>query len=288
MAEVEVLMMGIETMKAFGADESMFQVYVNHRHLIDTFLGDFVEDTAPLVRLLDKWNKLKEDEMKQSLSALGITSEGIEAIFGFMNATDIEEVAKLFPGITELQSFKDLQEILATMKSLGYEKYFQFVPSLMRGFDYYDGMVFEVFDLHPDNNRAMFGGGRYNGLAEIFGAKDPIPAIGFAPGDEPTRLFLESRRLIPEIPMPDESCVVNYDDETPQAMLQAASQLRQQGRVVEQLFTTKSENKLYKYAEKKGYAAMVYVDEKTGEVVMKGMREEKSGEGCCGGGCGCH
>jgi histidyl-tRNA synthetase len=65
----------------------------------------------------------------------------------------------------------------------------------MRGFDYYDGMVFEVFDKHPDNNRALFGGGRYNGLAEIFGAKESIPAVGFAPGDEPMRLFLESRNL---------------------------------------------------------------------------------------------
>jgi histidyl-tRNA synthetase len=62
----------------------------------------------------------------------------------------------------------------------------------MRGFDYYDGIVFEVFDKHPDNNRALFGGGRYNGLAEIFGVKESIPAVGFAPGDEPMRLFLES------------------------------------------------------------------------------------------------
>jgi histidyl-tRNA synthetase len=46
----------------------------------------------------------------------------------------------------------------------------------MRGFDYYDGMVFEVFDKHPDNNRAMFGGWRYNGLAEIFGVK-AFPAV---------------------------------------------------------------------------------------------------------------
>ena len=38
----------------------------------------------------------------------------------------------------------------------------------MRGFDYYTGMVFEVFDNHPDNNRAMFGGGRYDGLVGLF------------------------------------------------------------------------------------------------------------------------
>jgi len=35
---------------------------------------------------------------------------------------------------------------------------YSFSPRLMRGFDYYDGMIFEMFDTHPDNNRAMFGG----------------------------------------------------------------------------------------------------------------------------------
>jgi histidyl-tRNA synthetase len=157
MAEVEVLTMGIETMKAFGADESMFQVYVNHRHHIDTFLSQYSDDTQGLVRLLDKWNKLSAEDMKQALLDLGIDEQGTEAIFGFMNAQSVEEVAKLFPTLTELESFTDLQKILEIMSSLGYEKYFKFTPSLMRGFDYYDGMVFEVFDLHPDNNRAMFG-----------------------------------------------------------------------------------------------------------------------------------
>jgi histidyl-tRNA synthetase len=44
----------------------------------------------------------------------------------------------------------------------------------------------------------MFGGGRYNGLADIFGVSN-FPAIGFAPGDETTRLFLESWGMIDKI-----------------------------------------------------------------------------------------
>ena len=86
------------------------------------------------------------------------------------------------------------------------------------------------------------------------------------------KIFLESWGLLPEVQMPAESCVINYDDENPAMMLQTANQLREQGWVVEQLFVTKSENKLFKYAEKKGYGAMVLVDEKMGEVVMKGVR----------------
>ena len=41
-------------------------------------------------------------------------------------------------------------------------------PSIVRGFNYYTGMVFEVFDTHPDNNRSLFGGGRYDNLTALF------------------------------------------------------------------------------------------------------------------------
>jgi len=58
-------------------------------------------------------------------------------------------------------------------------------------------MVFEVFDNHPENNRSLFGGGRYNGLADIFGSQN-IPAVGFAPGDITTKLFLEQNDLFPK------------------------------------------------------------------------------------------
>jgi histidyl-tRNA synthetase len=56
-----------------------------------------------------------------------------------------------------------------------------------------------VFDKNSDNPRALFGGGRYNGLAKIFGVKEDIPAIGFAPGDETMKLFLEGHGLLEQI-----------------------------------------------------------------------------------------
>src|SRR5581483_10745845 len=71
-----------------------------------------------------------------------------------------------------------------------------FDPSIVRGFAYYTGVVFEVFDTHPDNNRALFGGGRYDGLTQLFD-DEPLSAVGCAMGDETMRLFLESRGLLP-------------------------------------------------------------------------------------------
>ncbi len=66
--------------------------------------------------------------------------------------------------------------------------------SLARGQTYYTGMVFEVFDTNPENKRALFGGGRYDNLLEMFGV-EPLPTVGFGMGDVTIRDFLETHDL---------------------------------------------------------------------------------------------
>ena len=66
----------------------------------------------------------------------------------------------------------------------------------MRGFAYYTGIVFEVFDTNAKNNRALFGGGRYDNLTQLFD-DEPLPGVGFGMGDETMRDFLEVRGLMP-------------------------------------------------------------------------------------------
>ena len=64
-------------------------------------------------------------------------------------------------------------------------------------FDYYTGIVFEVFDKHPNNPRSVFGGGRYDNLLELFGV-EPIPTVGFAMGDVTMRDVLQTYDLLPK------------------------------------------------------------------------------------------
>ena len=69
-----------------------------------------------------------------------------------------------------------------------------FDPNIVRGFDYYTGMVFEAFDTNLENRRSLFGGGRYDNLLEIFGV-EPVPCVGFGMGDITIRDFLETHTL---------------------------------------------------------------------------------------------
>ena len=54
----------------------------------------------------------------------------------------------------------------------------KFATDFGRGFDYYTGFVFELQDAR--SIRALVAGGRYDGLLTRLGAKEPIPAVGFA------------------------------------------------------------------------------------------------------------
>jgi histidyl-tRNA synthetase len=67
--------------------------------------------------------------------------------------------------------------------------------SLARGFDYYTGTIFEIFDTSEKNNRSLLGGGRYDNLTSLFDG-EPVSGIGFGMGDVTMRDFLETHELL--------------------------------------------------------------------------------------------
>lgn len=265
MAEIEMLQIWVEMMKAFGATSQMYEVRVNHRKLIDAFLENIVwldqDIKQEAVRTMDKRNKLTREIFQETLQKKWCSAESCAQIIDFMEATTLDLLLEKFPTLSELEAVQELRTIFDYMNSFWYKDIVFFAPSLMRGFDYYDGMVFEVFDKHPENNRSMFGGGRYNGLADIFGVKDPIPAVWCAPGDETMKLFLESRWLINMeklkmkkyyIPLLDES--LSWD------VLAEAQKLRSDGKNVEIWFElVKKMWKMYEMCEKKWVSHVVLV-----------------------------
>ena len=63
-------------------------------------------------------------------------------------------------------------------------------PYIVRGLDYYTGVVFEFFHSSDEKN-AIAAGGRYDNLVEVLGGP-PTPAVGFAMGEERVAQFLET------------------------------------------------------------------------------------------------
>jgi histidyl-tRNA synthetase len=101
--------------------------------------------------------------------------------------SDLPQPLQLNTGIVELQNLLEMLEDAGITNV-------DFDVTVMRGFDYYTDVVFEIFDKHPENNRSMLGGGRYDGLVGLFGV-EPVPTIGFGFGDVTLQNFLELHKL---------------------------------------------------------------------------------------------
>jgi ATP phosphoribosyltransferase regulatory subunit len=70
---------------------------------------------------------------------------------------------------------------LATLKSLGVDSArVQFTAHFGRNMEYYTGFVFEVWARDKEGPVQIAGGGRYDSMMEILGAKKPVSAIGCA------------------------------------------------------------------------------------------------------------
>jgi histidyl-tRNA synthetase len=162
-AEVEIISLAHTIMRAFGAKDDDFEIRINDREILSKLPKE-------IVSLLDKRAKISEVEFEKKLKSLGGNSSELL----------IEQNDRIKELISKLGE-----------KGIGNVK---FDSSIVRGFDYYTGIVFEVFDTNPENRRSLFGGGRYDNLLEIFGV-EPVPTVGFGMGDVTIRDFLETHNL---------------------------------------------------------------------------------------------
>jgi histidyl-tRNA synthetase len=233
-AEVEILLASHRLVKVFGATEDMFEIRINSRKL----LNEIIEASEPkgesqdVVRLIDAHDKLSQDEFANRLSSL----VGKPEVVQYFLAGDTTN--------------KAIDTLISRGKEAGINNV-RFVPSIARGFDYYTDIVFEVFDLNPDNNRAMFGGGRYDGLVGMFGV-EPVPTIGIAPGDVTMQNFLESHGLTPNLPTKNDMYLMVENNQFNEAQTYAQT-LRAEGKNVAVDLSGRKIDKQFKAGKKLGF-----------------------------------
>lgn len=263
-AEAEIISLADKLLKSFGATDEMYVIKINNRQLISFMMSQYLEldsdQSQAMIRLLDHKNKISREQfLDQAAEIFGPDKVdlGQGRLDDLLKAKNIDDLPV---EVLASDAIQEIRQLFSLLGSLGVDNII-FDVSLMRGLDYYTGTVFEVFDTDPQNNRSMFGGGRYDGLVGLFGA-EPISAVGFAPGYSTTELFLKSHGLLPDIRPKLDIYVINIGEVVPEAM-QLADQLRHKGLVVEVDVTERKLDKKIKAASKKGacYALFVGQDE---------------------------
>lgn len=262
LAEAESITLGVEIMRAFGATDDMYVVKVNNRKVINFMMSQYLELDAVqaqlMIRLFDRKEKITHEEFRDR--AIDIFGEaaapaGLAKISALLSAKNMGELPE---AIREDDTVKEVQQLFTYLEKSGVTNAI-FDITLMRGFDYYTGTVFEFFDTSPENARSLFGGGRYDGLVGLFGA-EPISAVGFAPGYTMTELFLQSHSLLPKLPSTTEVYIVVLGKAIDGA-IKLAADLRTEGVNVEMDITSRKLDKQLKTAIKKEIPFIVFVGE---------------------------
>lgn len=281
LSDLEILQLSLDLMLSFNPPKNSFVLKINSRKLIDDLfiLLNLAENKKiALTRLMDKYAKLLKEDFIKLMKEIGLSDENINKVDNFLNALSIESLIEKIPELENKESIEEIKKTIQSLSDLGYGEYLVFSPSLIRGFDYYDGLIFEIFDNHKDNNRAMFGGGRYNGLAEIFGSKS-FPAVGFAPGDETFRIFLESWNILPEQSIyQDNYYLPLLSKKLEKESFILGNKLRLLNKKVEQGFNITKIGKSLEYANKKGLGKIVILGEEEFNKKIYKIKDMKSGK----------
>ena len=245
-ADAEIIAVAHGVLRSLGADERDFEIRVSDRRILDTIYDSLKIDAdarADITRLLDRRQKIENFE--------GALAETIG---------ESARAKELIEEIDRVTSTKYLEDLRVQLEHMGVGNMIV-DTSITRGFDYYTGMVFEIFDTSPDNKRSLFGGGRYDNLLSMFGA-DPVPAVGFGMGDVTARDFLETHNLMPQYAPATELMVCIVDKSATQHAVTLAQDLRRQDIAVAVNFSGKRVGDQIRDADKMKVPFVIVVGEK--------------------------
>ena len=229
-ADLEVISTAITLLKVFNADSSMFKVHINNRRFFNDIIASIAQTDAEgsrkVSKVVDKKNKIPREVYERELTALGLDADKIAKIDALYTMS-VEEAAALCP---ESRGAQELIDLFAALRDLALDEYCVFDFGIIRGLDYYTGTVFEVLDEAPENNRAMFGGGRYDNLVGLFVKNTNVSGVGFGFGDVTLENFLVTHNLIPDIYTAGTKVLVTRFDDVPYSEYTAmVAKLREAG-----------------------------------------------------------
>ena len=263
-AEHECIVLADKILRSFGAKPDMYTIKVNSRRLINYLFHDYLglsgTQQEMFVRLIDRMHKMEDESFYAQADAILTPSQRedgtltkLTELLKAKKLNDLPAGVEALPSVLEL---KQLSDLLGESKVTNV----RFDITLMRGFDYYTDIVFEVFDEHPENNRSMFGGGRYDGLVGMFGV-EPIPTVGFAMGDVTLQNFLEGHELIPVLSPETDAYVVLLGDNMYERAQAVLTRFREDGLRIAVDTTGRKLEKQIKTAVKKGIDHIIFIGE---------------------------
>lgn len=238
------------------------KVRFNDRKLVDEVLTKLKiakKDISKFMRTLDKLDKMGEAKIIASLAEQGFD----------------RDILKKYSQLMDKSSRAYATQMTELLSGLGVAQ-MEFDKYLMRGLDYYTGIVFEFVLVQKPEFGSVCGGGRYDDLLEQTTGL-PMPAVGGSIGLD--RLFAAISEMDVVAPQTAAEVIVfNLDRKLTAEYLNMATNLRQAGIDTEFIYEPMKLDKQFKYAQTKNMqVAVIYgADEaKAKKVTLKNLREKE-------------
>ena len=280
LAEHEMIPIADAIMKAFGAKWGTYTIKINSRKLVDYVFHDYLKldetQSHMMSKLIDRMHKMDYAEFVAQVDGIFSPSQREEGahqkLMAFLKVNSVSHLPEDLVGHESVTELQKLMQLLEGSKITNVH----FDPTVMRGFDYYTDIVFEVFDNDPANNRSMFGGGRYDGLVALFGV-EPVPTIGFGMGDVTLQNFLQTHGLLPQIKSETDLYVVLIGD-IYEAAIDVLADLRDMEVNVAVDTSGRAAEKQIKSAVKKDVRYVLFIGEKELDQERYPLKDLKTGE----------
>ena len=247
-----------------------FHIRMNNRKLLQGFYEHIglSEQSAEILRIIDKTDKIGEDNVRLCLSDLGINADLITRVLSFaqIKGSVAEVLSQLgaldIDNATYQLGLSELRMVTNALNSMGVpETNFLIDLRITRGLDYYTGTVYETFADDFPSWGSICSGGRYDNLAGFYTDRK-LPGVGMSIGL--TRFFdvLKAQGLLNMGPKtPASVLVIPMSEKESSLALQIGQILRQDGIKTDVLGSdTKFKNKMV-YANKLGVPYVVILGE---------------------------
>ncbi|RLS46688.1 MAG: histidine--tRNA ligase [Planctomycetota bacterium] len=281
--DAEVIGVAVAALARLGLRATDVRVKISHRVAaanVVRALGVADESVAGAFELLDRRDKMPPEEFTKRAAALGLAGDGLarfEAVVRTrVQITDDIGVLATTAGIAP-ESLAELVLLRDALVAAGLAEWCEFDLGIVRGLAYYTGTVFEIHEA-SGGERAIAGGGRYDGLIELFGGPK-TPAIGFGMGDVVLGLVLADRGLLPAdgtelLPRPDAFIIALADPAADAELPRLVARLRSDGLHIRHSYkATRNVGKLLADASKQRarFAVLLGAELADGRVMLKDL-----------------
>jgi ATP phosphoribosyltransferase regulatory subunit len=200
-AEVEIIAMAIEGLRALGLDR--FQIDLGHPDFFRGLLEEVTEDAGKRREIREALARKDASTLARLVQALAPPAPVAEALLAlptlFGREVVLERAARYARTDRARRALANLAEVYRLLKIYGLEESVLLDLGEVRGFDYYSGLYFEAYI--AGFGASIAAGGRYDDMLGRFGYD--CPAVGFAVDVARALAIMETQRVTVELPGPD-------------------------------------------------------------------------------------